>query len=61
MNGIGATATSVSGTLTFSMMPSATTKLTRLRLTIGMKVRNICTERMSLLAREMSWPDCTRS
>ena len=61
MNGIGATATSVSGTLTLSMIPSATTKLTRLRLTIGMKVRNSCTERMSLLAREMSWPDCTRS
>ena len=61
MNGIGATATSVSGTLTFSMITRATTKLTRLRLTIGMKVRNSCTERMSLLAREMSWPDCTRS
>ena len=54
MNGIGATATSVSGTLMLSMIASATTKLTRLRLTIGMKVRNICTERMSLLAREMS-------
>ena len=61
MNGIGATATSVSGTLTLSMIPSATTKLTRLSATIGMNVRNICTERMSLLAREMSWPDCTRS
>ncbi len=61
MNGIGSTATTVSGTLTLSMIPSATTKLARLNETMGMKVRNICTERMSLLAREMSCPDCTRS
>ena len=27
----------------------------------GAKVMYICTERMSELAREMSWPDCTRS
>ena len=54
MNGIGTTATSVSGTLMFSMIASAMPKLTRFRLTIGMKVRNSCTERMSLLAREMS-------
>ena len=59
MNGIGATATSVSVTLTFSMIARATTKLTRLSATIGMNVRNSCTERMSLLAREISWPDCT--
>ena len=54
MKGMGATATRVSGTLTLSMIPSATTKLVRLSVTIGMKVRNICTDRMSLLAREMS-------
>ncbi len=28
---------------------------------IGAKVMYICTDRMSELAREMSWPDCTRS
>ena len=43
------------------MNTSATTKLTRLSDTRGAKVRNICTDRMSEFAREMSWPDCTRS
>ena len=61
MKGMGATATRVSGTLTLSMIPSATTKLVRLSATIGMNVRNIWTERMSLLAREISCPVCTRS
>ena len=54
MNGIGATATSVSGTLTLSMIAERHDEADEAQATIGMKVRNICTERMSLLAREMS-------
>ena len=60
-NGIVASATSVRPTWIVNMKTSATAKLTRLSATSGAKVRNICTDRMSEFAREMSWPDCTRS
>jgi hypothetical protein len=43
------------------MMTSATPNPAKVSATIGMNVRKSCTDRMSLLAREMSWPDCTRS
>ena len=43
------------------MNTKATTKLSSDIAMSGAKARNICTERMSELAREMSWPDCTRS
>ena len=61
MNGNVATATKVRPTWIDSISTSATTKLTRLSEINGANVRNICTERMSELAREISWPACTRS
>ena len=61
MNGIDAMATKASGTLMESMKPKATTAMEHCTRIIGAKVRYICTERMSELAREISCPDCTRS
>ena len=60
-NGIVERATIVRPTWIENMKTSATTKLRRLSATSGAKVRNICTDRMSEFAREMSCPDCTRS
>jgi hypothetical protein len=60
-NGSGSRATTASGTCTASMRPKANRKLTTCSTISGANVRNICTERMSELAREMSCPDCTRS
>ena len=56
-----AMATKASGTLIESMKPKATTAIEHWTRINGAKVRYICTERMSELAREISWPDCTRS
>ena len=47
--------------LTDSMKARASTNDSPVRVMSGAKARNICTDRMSALAREMSWPDCTRS
>ena len=54
-------ATRAKGTLMASMYPKATTAMEHCTRIIGAKVRYIWTERMSELARLMSWPDCTRS
>ncbi len=54
-------ATSVSGTLTESMNPIAKVNVSVVIEMSGAKVRNICTERMSELAREITCPDCVRS
>ena len=43
------------------MTAKATTKLSSDIPIRGRERRTICTERMSELAREMIWPDCTRS
>ena len=59
--GMVAMATKARGTLIDSMKPKATTAMQHCTRIIGAKVMYICTERMSELAREMSWPDCTRS
>jgi hypothetical protein len=48
-------------TLMESMKPNATTAMEHWTRMEGAKVMYICTERMSELAREMSWPDWTRS
>ena len=40
---------------------NATTAIEHWTMMFGPKVRYICTERMSELAREISWPDWTRS
>ena len=61
MNGMDAMATKASGTLMESMKANATKAMEHCTRIMGAKVRYICTERMSELAREMSWPDCTRS
>ncbi len=53
-NGIVASATSVRPTWIVNMKTKATAKLTRLSATSGAKVRNICTDRMSEFAREIS-------
>ncbi len=44
-----------------SITTSATTKLSSDMAISGEKAMTICTERMSELAREMIWPDWTRS
>ena len=59
--GIVAMATKARGTLMESMKQNATTAMLHCTRMLGAKVRYICTERMSELAREMSCPDCTRS
>ena len=61
VNGTTAMATIASRRSIDTMIATATTKLMMLRATSGANVRNSCTERMSEFAREMSWPDCTRS
>ena len=61
MSGMVAIATNASGTLVASMYPKATTAMEHWTMINGAKVRYICTERMSELAREISCPDCTRS
>ena len=54
-------ATKARATLIESMKPKATRAMLHCTRIIGAKVMYICTERMSELAREMSWPDWTRS
>ena len=49
------------GTLMDSMKMKATTAIEHCTRIMGAKVMYIWTERMSELAREISWPDCTRS
>ena len=61
MKGIAAMATKASGTLMESMKAKATSAMEHCTRIMGANVRYICTERMSELAREISWPDCTRS
>ena len=51
----------VSGMLIVSMMAKATMNPTKRTEMFGANARNIWTARMSELAREMSWPVCTRS
>ena len=59
--GIVAMATKARGTLIDSMKPKATRALLHWTRIMGAKVMYIWTERMSEFAREMSWPDWTRS
>ncbi len=54
-------ATKASGTLIDSMKPKATTAMLHWTRIMGANVMYICTDRMSELAREISWPDWTRS
>ncbi len=61
MNGIATIATRASTTLIESMKPKATTATRHCTRIDGPKIRYICTARISELAREISWPDCTRS
>ena len=61
MKGMDTIATSASGTLMESMKQKATMAIEHCTRIIGAKVRYICTERMSEFAREISWPDWTRS
>ena len=56
-----AMATKARGTLIDSMKMKATTAMEHWTRMDGAKVMYIWTERMSELAREISWPDCTRS
>ena len=56
-----AMATKARGTSIESMKPKATMAMEHWTRIDGAKVMYIWTERMSQLAREMSWPDCTRS
>ena len=56
-----AMATKASGTLMVSMTQKAMTAIEHWTRISGAKVMYIWTERMSELAREMSWPDWTRS
>ena len=51
----------VKGVLIVSMMTKATMNPTNRTEMFGANARNICTARMSELAREISWPVCTRS
>ena len=44
-----------------SMTPTARKNDSTDRVMRGAKARNICTLRMSALAREMTWPDWMRS
>ena len=60
-NGITDMATRASGTLIESMKQKATIPMQHCTRISGANVAYICTERMSELAREMSWPDWTRS
>ena len=59
--GRAATATNVRPTWIEAMTAKATTKLSSDIPIRGAKAATIWTERMSELAREMIWPDCTRS
>ena len=56
-----AMATKARGTLIESMTPKAMTAIEHWTRISGANVMYIWTERMSELAREMSWPDWTRS
>ena len=48
-------------TLIESMKPKARTPMEHCTMIRGAKVEYICTLRISLLARLISWPDCTLS
>ena len=54
-------ATRVSHTWIESMNPRAAANITIVIEIMGPNTRNIWTERMSELAREMTWPDWVRS
>ncbi len=54
-------ATSVRGTFTESMKPMASVNVSVVIEISGANVRNICTERMSEFAREITCPDWVRS
>ena len=60
-NGIVDIATNANGTLIDSMYPKATTAIAHWTRIEGPNVRYIWTDRISELAREISWPDWTRS
>ncbi len=53
--------TNASCTLIDNISANASTATLHDTRMLGAKARYICTERMSEFAREMSWPDCTRS
>ncbi len=61
VSGITARATRVRPTWIDAISTTATAKLTSCRVSSGANVQNICTERMSELAREISCPACTVS
>lgn len=55
------TATMARGRCTEAISAKAQTKVIIEITTVGANDRNICTERMSEFALEMSWPLCMRS
>ena len=59
--GIVAIAIKAKGTLMANMNPKATTPMAHCTMIKGANVAYIWTDRISELAREMSWPDCERS